>query len=76
MELVPWVRLSNLIANMVGVGTGHDGMACRADSGLIERFGLSRKDVQEIIAEVPTEMKKAEDLLKVTSNRRGESHAS
>lgn len=65
-DLVPWVRLSNLIANMLGVGTGHDGMACRVDSDLLNQFSLGRKEVQEIMAEFPGEMKKAEELLKIT----------
>lgn len=63
------MRLSNLISNMIGVGTGYDGMACRVDKGLLKFFDLARRDIQQIMAEYVMEMRKAEDLLEISGKQ-------
>jgi hypothetical protein len=64
-----WVRLSNLVYY---VSPGHlfrscpEGIKCKVDQAILFQFGLKQEDINEVLDEFSTEMKKAEEMLKIT----------
>lgn len=70
-DLDSWTGLSNLVSY---VSDGYfsrlqqkEGITCRISQDILNRFRLNRKDIEEIACELPHELKKAEDLLQLSS---------
>jgi hypothetical protein len=55
--LLDAVYLANLVCLLTGVGLGADGLAYRADPGIMERHGLVESDLEFIGAQTMIELK-------------------
>lgn len=64
-----WVRLSNLVYY---VSPSHlfrynpEGIKCKVGRVILFQFGLKQEDIDEVLDEFSAEMRKAEDMLKIT----------
>jgi putative nucleotidyltransferase with HDIG domain len=64
-----WVRLSNLVYY---VSPAHlfrsnpEGIKCKVDQTILFQFGLKQEDINEVLDEFSAEMRKAEEMLKIT----------
>ena len=45
------VALSNMIVNLLGIGTGADGLSYRVPAGLLKKVGLAEKELFDVILE-------------------------
>jgi putative nucleotidyltransferase with HDIG domain len=64
-----WVRLSNLVYYVSPAylfRSNPEGIKCRVDQAILFQFGLKQEDINEVLNEFSTEMKKAEEMLKIT----------
>lgn len=64
-----WVKLSNLVYY---VSPAHlfpsnpEGIKCKADKAILFQFGLKQEDINDVLDEFSSEMRKAADMLKIT----------
>ncbi len=63
--LTPIIYLADICSIALGIGVGEDGLMYRYYPQVVERFGLSQKDTDHVIAELDEEMGKAEELFKI-----------
>lgn len=62
-DLVSLVHLCDIVAMMTGIGGGADGLSYRASKDIMKRFGLREKDLEGVITDLASGMKKVERLL-------------
>ena len=60
--LTALVALANIVVISMGVGCGADGLATRLSGENLQRFGLRQLDIELLMADLLSEMAKAEDL--------------
>jgi len=66
-NLESWTGLSNLVYHLIHKYASipqYHGITCRISQEILDCFGLSQTDMDEVFDEFPNEMKKAEDFLK------------
>lgn len=57
------VHLSDMLCMMIGIGTGSDGLSYRFDHALIEKMGLSERDLQKIMVGISDKLGEIESLV-------------
>jgi putative nucleotidyltransferase with HDIG domain len=62
-DLSALLALSNIVAVQLGMGVGADGFRHRVSHKLLERFGLSRKDMHRSIAKAIAAYEKSSDII-------------
>ena len=68
-----WVRLSNLVYY---VSPAHlfrsnpESIKCKVDQTILFQFGLKQEDINDVLDEFSSEMRKAADMLKITIRSR------
>jgi HD-like signal output (HDOD) protein len=62
-DLVSLVHLCDIVAMLTGIGGGADGLSYRASKEIMKRFGLREKDLEGVITDLASGMKKVERLL-------------
>jgi putative nucleotidyltransferase with HDIG domain len=60
------VYLADTLCMMIGIGVGSDGLAYRFRRDVVEKFGFTDRDFQEIMAGFGEELRKVEDLITKT----------
>lgn len=64
-----WVKLSNLVYYVSPAHLFHthpEGIKSRVDQAILFQFGLKQEDIHEVLNEFSAEMRKAEEMLKIT----------
>ncbi len=64
-SLTALVCVSDLICLLMGIGAGADGLAYHGADPLVLRLGLSELDIQMVMADLPDELQRAEELLRL-----------
>ncbi|MBI4719464.1 MAG: HDOD domain-containing protein [Planctomycetes bacterium] len=60
--LVDTVYLANCTCVLFGIGVGEDGLCCRADASVMERYGLQERHLESIGAQMLVELRRVEQL--------------
>lgn len=63
-----WVRLSNIVyyvSVMKGISSHHDAIGCNVKQEILVQFKLKPDNIENVVAALPVELKKAYDILKL-----------
>jgi len=60
--LVDTVHVANCICLLMGVGLGEDGLYCRADGEVLERYDLKERDIEAVGADMLIELVSVEQI--------------
>jgi putative nucleotidyltransferase with HDIG domain len=64
-DLVSLTYLSDVVAQMTGIGGGADGLSTHVSKEVMEQYALTAQDLEEVIADLEGRMNKVEGFLKV-----------
>jgi hypothetical protein len=64
-ELVAVIYLCNLIAPLTGFGGEGEGLSCPGHREIINQYGLTEKDLEEVVNQLEGELKQVELILKI-----------
>jgi putative nucleotidyltransferase with HDIG domain len=65
-DLVSLAYLCDVVALMTGIGGGADGLSYHGHKGVMEQYALKEQDLEAVIADLESRMKKVEGYLKVS----------
>jgi len=63
--ITPLIYLADLLCLQMGIGTGADGLLYRAKEEVLRKFDLRERDLLEVMGELPAEMERAAEMIKL-----------